>query len=127
MSSESPLTLRQSLSSRTGIAVVVLVVLFTLYAVLIQAQVLVVVYLLSVAFLLWLLSRFVRAHERIAVAQERRAAVATDDSAGDVDRSGTAGDATADTAPADADGVDRPASGVAEPGDQPDGEDDREE
>lgn len=110
MSSESPPTLRQSLSSRTGIAVVVLLVLFTLYAVLIQAQILAVVYLLSVAFLLWLLYRFVRAHERIAVAQERRAAVVA-----------------GDPAPTDADGVDRPASGVAEPGDQPDGERDREQ
>ncbi|QZX98408.1 hypothetical protein [Halobaculum rubrum] len=114
MSSESPPTLRESLSSRPGIAVVVLFVLVSLYAVLIQAQILAIVYLLSVAFLLWLLYRFVRAHERIAVAQERRAAVAAGDRAGDEDRSA-------------ADGVDRPGSGVAEAGDQPDGEHDREE
>ena len=113
MSSESPPTLRESLSSRTGIAVVVLFVLVSLYAVLIASQILAVVYFASVAFLLWLLYRFVRAHERIAVAQERRAAVAAD--------------ASDDPAATDADGVDRPASGVAEPGDQPDGERDREE
>jgi len=114
VSSESPPTLRESLSSRTGIAVVVLFVLVSLYAVLIASQILAVVYFASVAFLLWLLYRFVRAHERIAVAQERRAAVAADD-------------ASDDPAATDADGVDRPASGVAEPGDQPDGERDREE
>jgi len=113
VSSESPPTLRESLSSRTGIAVVVLFVLVSLYAVLIASQILAVVYFASVAFLLWLLYRFVRAHERIAVAQERRAAVAAD--------------ASDDPAATDADGVDRPASGVAEPGDQPDGERDREE
>lgn len=113
MSSESPPTLRESLSSRTGIAVVVLFVLVSLYAILIQAQILAIVYYASVALLLWLLYRFVRAHERIAVAQERRAAAAAGDRAGTEDRS-TAG-------------VDRPASGVAEPGDQPDRERDREE
>ncbi|MXR39926.1 hypothetical protein GRX01_00930 [Halobaculum sp. WSA2] len=126
MSSESPPTLRQSLSSRAGIAVVVLFVLVTLYAVLIVSQILAVVYFASVAFLLWLLYRFVRAHERIAVAQERRAAVAGGDRAGDEDRSTAGVDATDDPAPTDADGVDRPASGVAEPGDQPDSENDRE-
>ncbi|GAA0207320.1 hypothetical protein [Halobaculum roseum] len=115
MSSESPPTLRESLSSRTGIAVVVLFVLVSLYAILFMAQFLAVVYFASVALLLWLLYRFVRAHERIAVAQERRAAVAA----------GEASERPRDRA--DADGVDRPASGVAEPGDEADGEDDREE
>ncbi|WP_435062498.1 hypothetical protein [Halobaculum sp. EA56] len=111
MSSESPPTLRESLSSRTGIAVVVLFVLFGLYAVLIRAQILAIVYLASVALLLWLLYRFVRAHERIAVAQERRAAVVAGDGAeGRPSRTG----------------VDRPASGVPEASDQPDREDDRE-
>ncbi|WP_348607647.1 hypothetical protein [Halobaculum rarum] len=127
MSSESPPTLRQSLSSRTGIAAVVLFVLVSLYAILIQAQILAIVYYASVALLLWLLYRFVRAHERIAVAQERRAAAAASDRRRDEDQSTAGGDATADPAPTDADGVDRPASGVAEPGDQPDGERDREE
>lgn len=127
MSSESPPTLRESLSSRTGIAVVALFVLVSLYAVLIVSQILVVVYFASVAFLLWLLYRFVRAHERIAVAQERRAAAAAGDRRRDEGQSTGGGDATADPASTDADGVDRPASGVAEPGDQPDGERDREE
>ncbi|MFC6786435.1 hypothetical protein ACFQFH_11200 [Halobaculum halobium] len=124
MSSESPPTLRESLSSRTGIAVVVLFVLVSLYAVLIVSQILAVVYFASVAFLLWLLYRFVRAHERIAVAQERRAAVAAGNRAGDA----------ADDSPTerprdrtDGDGVDRPASGVAEAGEEADGEQDREE
>lgn len=124
MSGESPPTLRESIRSRTGIAVVVLFVLISLYATLIQAQILAIVYFASVALLLWLLYRFVRAHERIAVAQERRAAVAAGHRAGDA-----ADDSTTERPPdrTGADGVDRPASGVAEPGDQPDGEDDREE
>ncbi|QZP38904.1 hypothetical protein [Halobaculum magnesiiphilum] len=118
MSSESPPSLRESLNSRTGIAVVVLFVLVSLYAILFMAQFLAVVYFASVALLLWLLYRFVRAHERIAVAQERRAAAAAGD---------RRDDAAEDSVPTDADGVDRPASGVAEPGDEADGEDDREE
>ncbi|UIO99522.1 hypothetical protein Hbl1158_13495 [Halobaculum sp. CBA1158] len=127
MSSESPPTLRQSLSSRTGIAVVVLFVLVSLYAVLILGQILAVVYFVSVAFLLWLLYRFVRAHERIAVAQERRAAVAAGDRAGDAGRTDGVADAD-ETGDADGvDGVDRPASGVAEPGDEADGEENGEE
>lgn len=117
MSSESPPALQASLRSRTGIAVVVLFVLISLYAVLVQAQILAIVYLASVALLLWLLYRFVRAHERIAVAQERRAAAA----AGDV-RHAPDSDRTADP-----DEGDRLGSGVTETGDQPRGEDDRDE
>lgn len=118
MPAESPPTLRESLSSRTGIAGVALFVLVSLYAVFVTVQPLAVVYLASVAFLLWLLYRFVCAHERIAVAQERRAAVLAGDRAGDED-----GDRSR---PTDAGGADRPASGVAEPDERPDGEPDRE-
>ncbi|MFC7069542.1 hypothetical protein [Halobaculum lipolyticum] len=105
MSTESPPSLRESLRSREGAAVAVAFVLLALYAVLIQAQILVVVYYASVALLLWLLYRFVRAHERIASAQERRA--------------------TAASGPASAHAPG--GSGVAEAGDQGDGEHDREE
>jgi Ca2+/Na+ antiporter len=112
MSAESPLSLRESLRMNTGIVAVALFVFVALYAVLIVNQLLVVVYVAFLSLLLWLLYRFVRAHERIAVAQERRAAVASDD--------GRAAGATTD-------GVDRPASGVAEPGDEADREHDREE
>lgn len=111
MSAESPLSLRESLRTNTGIVAVVLFVFVALYAVLVVQQLLVVVYVAFLTLLLWLLYRFVRAHERIAVAQERRAGAA----AGDDHAAGTP------------DGVDRPASGVAEPGEEADGEDDREE
>ena len=77
MSTQSPPSLSESLRSRTGAAVAVAFLLLSVYAVLIRSQALVVVYYGSVVFLLWLLYRFVRAHERIASAQERRAAGAS--------------------------------------------------
>lgn len=54
-----------------AVAVAVLVVL--LYAVLIQQELLLVVWLLLTGFLVYLFWRFVRAHERIAGAVERLA------------------------------------------------------
>lgn len=117
MSAESPLSLRESLRTNAGMVAVVLFVAVALYAVLVVQQLLVVVYVAFLSLLVWLLYRFVRAHERIAVAQERRAASAND-AGHDSDRSPT-------------DGVDRPvsppASGVAEAGEETDGDADREE
>lgn len=113
MSAESPLSLRESLRTNAGIVAVVLFVFVALYAVLIVQQLLAVVYFAFLGLLLWLLYRFVRAHERIAVAQERRAASVANDRGSD--------------RPTTGDGVDRPASGVAEAGEEADGDAHREE
>ncbi|MFC7135577.1 hypothetical protein [Halobaculum litoreum] len=77
MPTESPPSLRESLRSPPGIAAAVAFVLLALYAVVIQSQILLVVSYVSLGLLLWLLYRFVRAHERIADAQARRAAAAS--------------------------------------------------
>ena len=63
------------MTSRPGrsLAIAVAVVLVLLYAVLIQQELLLVVWLLVTGFLVYLLWRFVRAHERIAGAAERLA------------------------------------------------------
>ena len=57
-------------SALLGAAVVFVVA----YAVLVQAQLLVAIWLVVVGFVVWLLLRFVRAHERLAAAAERLAA-----------------------------------------------------
>jgi threonine/homoserine/homoserine lactone efflux protein len=56
-----------------SLAVAVAVLAVLLYSVFISQQLLVVVWLLAVGFLVYLLWRFVRAHERIASAAERLA------------------------------------------------------
>lgn len=53
------------------LAVGVAVLLALLYSVFIQQELLLVVWLLAVGFLVYLVWRFVRAHERIAAAAER--------------------------------------------------------
>ncbi|MFC7096869.1 hypothetical protein [Halobaculum marinum] len=76
MSTESPPSLREAIRTNTGAIVLVLFVVAALYAILIASQLLAVVYFAFLGLLLWLLYRFVRAHERIAAAQERRATAA---------------------------------------------------
>lgn len=63
------------LAERPGrsLAIAVAVLVLLLYAVLIQQELLLVVWLLAVGFLVYLVWRFVRAHERIAAAAERLA------------------------------------------------------
>lgn len=67
----SPST-RERLPSWAKIAAGVVLVVTFLYAVVVAAQILAWFYFASVAVLLWLLWRFVRAHERIAAAMELR-------------------------------------------------------
>lgn len=57
-------------SPERSLGVVLLVLAVVLYGVFISQQLLVVVWLLVVGFLVYLFWRFVRAHERIAVAAE---------------------------------------------------------
>lgn len=116
--SESPPSLRETLSGGVGFAVVALYLLAVVYSVVLRGNVLVVVWLGLVAFSLWLFYRFVVAHERIAVAQARRAdaserrARAAESRAG-TDRSGAGrndtarGDDTGDTADASDDSDER--------------------
>lgn len=56
-----------------SLAVALVVLAMLLYSVFIQQELLLVVWLLAVGFLVYLLWRFVRAHERIAGAAERLA------------------------------------------------------
>lgn len=67
--SESPL---EETSNRTKVAVGVVLLVGLLYSVLILGQIAAFVGPLLTAVVLWLLYRFVVAHERIADAQERR-------------------------------------------------------
>lgn len=61
-------------SPARSLALAVAVILALLYSVFIQQELLLVVWLLALGFLVYLLWRFVRAHERLAAAAERFAA-----------------------------------------------------
>ncbi|ESP88765.1 hypothetical protein [Candidatus Halobonum tyrrellensis] len=100
--SQSPSSLRETLSGPTGVGVVVLFVLLVAYSFFVAGSVLFPVWVGFVAFSLWLFYRFVVAHERIAAANERRA---------------TAGERRARAAESRA-GVGHPDAG--EPGERPD-------
>lgn len=72
--SQSPSSPRETLSGPVGVVAVVVFVLLVAYAFLVGVGGLfLAVWLAVAAFSLWLVYRFVAAHERIAAAQERRA------------------------------------------------------